>query len=160
MNSISVGQEGLRQARVVVEFLSAGLLMLVATLFIWLAWFDDAPPFTTADVETRNLQGQAQSIFRAGETMLVHRELCFLRNMPVQYGRRLVSVDEPKINVFINSESTMLTKGCVDNANVIRIPDWTPTGRRYKFQVVMSYSNNAFQNAAVIFPEPIIEVIK
>jgi hypothetical protein len=52
----------------------------------------------------------------------------------------------------------MLMHGCVSNANAILIPPFTPAGRRYSFDVVMTYSNNALQQSSVRLPSPVIEV--
>ena len=159
MKALAAGQQSLDRVRIVVEVLAVALVAMVVLLFFWLSLFDEKPPVTTALVETLNANGRPQSVFRQGEVMLVHRDLCFTRDAPVQYGRRLTGLDTPRINVFINSEITMLRRGCIDNENAIVIPPHTPPGH-YKFSVVMSFSNNAFQSGATLFPEPIIEVVK
>ena len=159
MNALVRAHDGMRNAGTLLGLTSIVLFLLGAIWVAYQMYFDDSPPFTLGSVYTMDVNGNRTSVFHPGEIMLVHRDnLCFLRTTPVQYGRRLVSVDEPLINIFINSESTMIKKGCLNNANVIAIPPHTPTGRQYYFDVTLSYQNNAFQFGASKFPAPMIEV--
>lgn len=137
-------------------------LAFIALSPLWLAWlmyFDDAPPFTSPHVFLTDAAGNMQDRFKAGQIVVVYRDLCFDRDVSAQFGRSLQSVErEPEININIDSTNSMMLKGCVKNGNIIKIPDHTPPGL-YRYRVVMQYSNNAFSNSAFILPMPTIEIV-
>ena len=159
MVDFSYKQDCLRKIVGVLACLSAILTAGAASGVAWMMFFDTAPPFTAGEVYTMNERLQRTDQFRAGDIMLIRRDLCFLRDTPVTFGRTLVSISPNPVNVNINSTSGMLRKGCVTNSNVVRIPDSTPAGT-YKFIVTVRYSNNAFHDGATNMPAPIIEVTR
>ena len=127
---------------------------------VWLMYFDNSPPFSSTYVQTLNASGEAQTVFRPGDVFLVRRDLCFTRDAPVTMGRTLQSVDRAEyINVYINTSSGMIKKGCIPNANTLKIPEYTPPGK-YKLSVIVQYSNNAFQNGAAELPAPTIDIVR
>lgn len=133
---------------------------LTFSCVLWLTRYDDAPPFTSTHVALTDSNDVAQSVFRPGDSMYVRRDLCFMRDTTVQFNRRFVSVGRtPEIIVNINTTSGLFKKGCVPNANVVRVPPETPPGR-YAFDVVIQYSNNPLQRgAATLLPAPILTIV-
>lgn len=141
---------------------SGGLLfVLIITYGVFLAYFDTAPPFTSTYVKTATIDGVETKVFRPGDLMMVRRDLCFSRNTPVVMGRtlnRIAPGPEP-INVNINTTAQTLKKGCVSNANLVRIPDYAPPGT-YEYRVTVQWSNNFMHDGSEILPMPLIEIVK
>ncbi len=125
----------------------------------WMMYVDTSPPFTSREVYTMNAYGERTNVFKAGETMLVHRDLCFLRDAPVTFGRSLSRYSPSAVNVNVNTTSGMLKKGCVQNFNVVQIPINTPPGH-YRYSVVIQYSNNPLHNGVAELPAPLIEIVR
>ncbi len=122
-------------------------------------YVDTTLPFTSREVYTMNTLGERTNVFRPGDTMSIHRDLCFLRDAPVTFGRTLVRYSPSAVNVNINSTSNMLKKGCVQNYNVIQIPQNTPPGS-YRYSVVIQYSNNPLHNGVAELPAPLMEIVR
>lgn len=159
MAALLADRDALKKAEVTLSGLAVVFVLLVGSGFAYLALFDTKPPVSSTYVRTLNERGEPQTVFRAGDTMLVERDLCFSRDTTARFGRKLRTVDEPYLNVEVDTTVGYIKRGCVDNANVVQIPVRTPP-RRYKFSVVMQYSNNPFQEGAVTLPEPEITVIR
>ena len=143
------------------------VMTLCATAFVilgsgslaWMMYGDIYPPVQSNAVYTMDANGNITDRFRAGDVMLVYRDLCFNRDAPVTFGRTLRRISPSPLNVSINTTSGMMMKGCVKNPNMIRIPLDTPPGL-YEFSNIMQYSNNAFQSGAIELPVPTIEIVK
>lgn len=136
------------------------LLLIGGGWGIFLAYFDTAVPFTSTYVITADANGNPSSVFRAGELMRVRRDLCFTRDAPVTMGRTLnrIAPGREQLNIAINTTAGMLRRGCVPNANLVRIPDYTPPGR-YEYRVIVQFSNNFMHAGSELLPVPIIEVV-
>ena len=160
MNDIIRGSEHVKLSLLLLASMSALFVTCFIGYFVWMAYYDDAPPFTSTYVRVTDMNGVERTQFKAGEVMLVHRDLCFTKTLPVTIGRSLMRVDtgEP-VNVTIDMTSGIVKKGCVPNAKAVEIPDYTPAGM-YRFVSVIQYSNNAFRNDAMEFPAPVIEIVR
>lgn len=159
MIDFAVSQGRLRWIVMILALFAAILVMGGSAMLAWMMYLDTKPPFTAGEVYTTDNNMQRTDRFRAGDVMLIHRELCFMRDTPVTFGRQLQRISPTPLNVAINTTSGQLRKGCVSNANVVRIPESTPPGT-YKFMVTVRYSNNAFQDGAAQMPAPIIEIVR
>lgn len=159
MLSFLLQQNKLRSLIAVMVLLSGTLAIGGSLVLAYLMYFDTRSPFETHTVYTTNEAGDKTSRFRAGDVMLVHRDLCFLRPLPVTFGRTLRRQGDNPVNVDINTTSGVLKKGCVSNANVVRIPYATPPGT-YDYVVTVQYSNNPFHDDATTMPVATIEVVR
>lgn len=157
MTAIDTQSRSLQSIAAIIGLCAGALVMGAAGLFSWWLYLDTAPPFTNQIVYTMNAKGEKTDTFRAGDTMLVYRDLCFLRDMPVTFGRSLRRLEPmPELNVSINQTQGQLKRGCVSNANTLIIPSNTLPGR-WRFENVLRYSNNPFQEASVMLPP--VEII-
>lgn len=140
--------------------LCAGALVMGATgLFAYWLYWDKAPPFTNSVVYTMDRFGNRTDHFRAGDTMLIYRDLCFTRDMAATFGRSLRRIDPlPELNVTINQTTGQLRRGCVANANTLRIPEITLPGR-WRFENSMRWSNNPLHEGVAMLPPVEITVI-
>lgn len=152
-----------RKLQVIVALIGICAATLVlgsgALMAYWLYW-DDKPPFRNDIVYTMDEQGRETTVFRAGQVMLVYRDLCFDRDLLVTFGRSLRRLEPPpQLNISINSTQGQVVAGCRNNANVIQIPMNTPPGH-YQFEAVVRWSNNPLREDAVMLPAPKIEIIR
>lgn len=138
----------------------AGALVIgAACLFGFWLYLDTQPPFTNQIVYTMDRFGNKTDHFRAGDTMLVYRDLCFTRDLPVTFGRSLRRLDpKPELNVTINQTTGQLRRGCVANANTLVIPAETLPGR-YRFENVVRWANNPFTEQVAMLPPVEIVVL-
>jgi hypothetical protein len=150
--------EKLQHFVAVIGISAAAFVMIIGTLFVYWFYFDTQPPFTATNVYTMNEKGEKTDTFHAGDTMLVYRDLCFERDLPVMIGRSLRRIDAPELNVAINTTSNQIRKGCTHNSNVLQIPVQTPPGK-YHFEATVRYSNNPFQESSVLWPSPVINIV-
>ena len=160
MNAFTNGQATLRMAKLSLEAFAILLAVSGVLWFVYLAYFDTAPPFTSTRVYLTDTREVISDKFKAGDTVFVYRDLCFDHDSPVRFGRSLQSIDRtPPLNISINSTNGMMKKGCVPNANVIQIPPHTPPGL-YRYSAIAQYSNNAFHDGATELPAPVLEVVQ
>jgi len=160
MNDVHREGEWLRNAWLWIALTALLFGVVTAILLTYLALFDTEPPFTTSAVATFDTNERPTDTFRAGDTMLMQRDLCFVRDVPITMSRKLVRVSpKPEVIVFLNHTSNQQPPECVNNMNTVHLPSYMLPGV-YEYVTTLSWQNNPFQTASAVLPKPRITVVK
>jgi len=160
MNEVAQGRERLRMSAMLIAWISIAVGLTATATLLYMMFLDTEPPFTNTEVATYDVHELPQTVFRPGDTMLVHRDLCFTRNVPMTMSRKLVRVENGSpLVIHLNETQGQRPPGCVHNANLLTIPANTPPGV-YMFVNTVSYQNNPFQAGSAVLPSPRITVVK
>lgn len=141
--------------------LVVGIAAMIASpalaLAIFFAFFDTAIPFTAGTAVLANAVGTETEKFKAGEVVLVKREVCATKTLAVDSGRRLVRLTDSAYFV-LESAPGMMRQGCGTAITVIQLPVVLTPGR-YRYSVIVQYSNNPFHSGVLELQSPELEIL-
>jgi hypothetical protein len=158
MMDIAVGSAKLKLAQTVLFVIASAFGVLVGGAILYLMLFDREPPITYGAFSVADVTGRETTKFRAGDIIVLTREFCSVRDKTVVIDRRFIALGG-KTDYPIPSSGVILPDGCVSSARAVPIPPYLPPGK-YRFEAVVSYTNNLFFSGIVRAPSPILEIVR
>ena len=144
----------------------AGLHILVALVYIfgfcavsvgayWLL-YDTAIPIRSVSVQLLNEKGYPQESFNRGDLMLVDRENCVEKTLPVVVTRELIRGDG--FIYTMPSNPSVLEAGCKHTINAVVVPNHATPGK-YEYWVTLQYTNNPLTTGQLLLKVPELTVL-
>lgn len=129
----------------VASFFSAiGLLLM----FGYWTLVDTKPPYMPVSVKVMDANGNEARKFKRGETMLVERENCGLREEQLYFSRKFVCED---VTYNVGSGGYLVELGCRKTINAVTIPTYIKPGR-CTYSVSTTYDNNWLHSGKIVLP--------